>query len=43
MASHAFQVETVHLSQFREGTAKDRAEFIRVLGDSFRHTGFVKV
>lgn len=43
MASPAFQVETVHLSQFREGTAKDRAEFIRVLGDSFRHTGFVKV
>jgi isopenicillin N synthase-like dioxygenase len=43
MASPAFQVETVHLSQFREGSPKDRAEFIRVLGDSFRHTGFVKV
>ncbi len=43
MASPAFQVETVHLSQFREGSPRDRAEFIRVLGDSFRHTGFVKV
>ena len=43
MGSPAFQVETVHLSQFREGSPRDRAEFIRVLGDSFRHTGFVKV
>ncbi|GLH73686.1 oxidoreductase [Geothrix limicola] len=43
MASPAFQVETVHLSQFREGSARERADFIRVLGDSFRHTGFVKV
>lgn len=43
MASPAFQVETVHLSQFREGGPEDRAQFIRVLGDSFRHTGFVKV
>jgi isopenicillin N synthase-like dioxygenase len=43
MARSTFQVETVHLSQFREGSAKDRIEFIRVLGDSFRHTGFVKV
>lgn len=43
MASPAFQVETVHLSQFRQGSPRDRAEFIRVLGDSFRHTGFVKV
>lgn len=43
MASPAFQVETVHLSQFRQGSPRERAEFIRVLGDSFRHTGFVKV
>lgn len=43
MADSAFQVETVDLSQFRTGSAKDRADFIRVLGDSFRHTGFVKV
>ena len=43
MSSSTFHVETVHLSQFREGSAKDRAEFIRILGDSFRHTGFVKV
>jgi len=43
MASASFQVETVHLAQFREGSARDRTEFIRVLGDSFRHTGFVKV
>jgi isopenicillin N synthase-like dioxygenase len=43
MASPAFQVETVHLPQFREGSATDRAEFIRLLGDSLRHTGFVKV
>ena len=43
MAKPAFQVATVHLSQFREGTPKERVEFIRLLGDSFRHTGFVKV
>ncbi|GLH67345.1 isopenicillin N synthase family dioxygenase [Geothrix edaphica] len=43
MPSPSFQVETVHLSQFRQGSPKERAEFIRVLGDSFRHTGFVKV
>jgi isopenicillin N synthase-like dioxygenase len=43
MQSPAFQVETVHLAQFRGGSARERAEFIRVLGDSFRHTGFVKV
>lgn len=43
MPSSTFQVETVHLSQFREGSPRDRTEFIRVLGDSFRHTGFVKV
>jgi isopenicillin N synthase-like dioxygenase len=43
MARSTFQVETVQLSQYREGSANDRTEFIRVLGDSFRHTGFVKV
>jgi isopenicillin N synthase-like dioxygenase len=43
MASSAFRVETVHLSQFREGSPAERAEFIRVLGDSFRNTGFLKV
>lgn len=43
MADSAFQVETVDLSQFRSGSEKERADFIRVLGDSFRHTGFVKV
>ncbi len=43
MARAAFQVETVHLSQFREGSPGEQAEFIRVLGDSLRHTGFVKV
>ncbi|MBI1754382.1 MAG: isopenicillin N synthase family oxygenase [Acidobacteria bacterium] len=43
MADSAFQVETVDLSQFRSGSAKERADFIQVLGDSFRHTGFVKV
>jgi isopenicillin N synthase-like dioxygenase len=43
MASSAFQVDTVHLSHFREGSARDRTEFIQVLGDSLRHTGFLKV
>lgn len=39
----AFHVETVHLAQFTNGSAKDRADFIRVLGESLTHTGFVKV
>ena len=39
----AFHVETVHLGQFSEGSAKERAEFIRVLGESLVGTGFVKV
>jgi isopenicillin N synthase-like dioxygenase len=39
----AFHVETVHLSQFSEGSSRDRAEFIRVLGESLKNTGFVKV
>ncbi len=38
-----FHVETVHLAQFSEGSDRDRAEFVRVLGDSLRDTGFVKV
>ena len=38
-----FTVETVHLAQFSEGSERERAEFVRVLGDSFRDTGFVKV
>ena len=36
-------VETVHLTQFQEGDARDRADFVRRLGDSLRDTGFVKV
>ncbi|MFN8011119.1 MAG: 2-oxoglutarate and iron-dependent oxygenase domain-containing protein [Holophagaceae bacterium] len=43
MASSAFHVDTVHLAQFTSGDAKDRAEFVRVLGESLTHTGFVKV
>lgn len=39
----SFHVETVHLAQFSEGSERERAEFVRVLGDSFRDTGFVKV
>ncbi|HEU4952515.1 MAG TPA: 2-oxoglutarate and iron-dependent oxygenase domain-containing protein [Holophagaceae bacterium] len=39
----AFHVETVHLAQFSEGSPKDRAEFIRILGESLVTTGFVKV
>lgn len=38
-----FTVETVHLAQFTEGSPKERADFIRVLGESLTHTGFVKV
>lgn len=37
------RVETVHLSQFTAGSARDRADFIRVLGESLEGTGFVKV
>lgn len=37
------RVETVHLSQFTAGSAQDRADFIRVLGESLEGTGFVKV
>jgi isopenicillin N synthase-like dioxygenase len=43
MPHPAFQVETVHLAQFEEGGARDRADFVRRLGDSLRDTGFVKV
>lgn len=43
MPGSAFQVETVHLSQFQAGDARDRADFVRRLGDSLRDTGFVKV
>ncbi|MBS1766682.1 MAG: isopenicillin N synthase family oxygenase [Acidobacteria bacterium] len=39
----AFRVETVHLGQFSEGSPKDRADFVRVLGESLVNTGFVKV
>ena len=39
----AFRVETVHLGQFSEGSTKDRADFVRVLGESLVNTGFVKV
>lgn len=37
------RVETVHLSQFTAGSSQDRADFIRVLGESLEGTGFVKV
>lgn len=43
MASSAFHVDTVHLAQFTGGSPSDRAEFVRVLGESLTHTGFVKV
>ncbi len=43
MSTSTFHVETVHLSQFSEGSAQDRTEFIRVLGESLKNTGFVKV
>lgn len=43
MASSAFHVDTVHLAQFTGGGPKDRADFVRVLGESLTHTGFVKV
>ncbi|HET8901083.1 MAG TPA: 2-oxoglutarate and iron-dependent oxygenase domain-containing protein, partial [Holophagaceae bacterium] len=39
----SFQVETVHLGQFSEGSPQDRAEFVQVLGRSLVDTGFVKV
>lgn len=39
----AFHVETVHLGQFSGGSARDRADFVRVLGESLVNTGFVKV
>ncbi|HET6331313.1 MAG TPA: 2-oxoglutarate and iron-dependent oxygenase domain-containing protein [Holophagaceae bacterium] len=39
----SFHVETVHLGQFSEGSPRDRAEFVRVLGGSLVDTGFVKV
>lgn len=41
--SQSFHVETVQLSQFTQGNERERGEFIRVLGDSLRNTGFVKV
>ncbi|HJU84059.1 MAG TPA: 2-oxoglutarate and iron-dependent oxygenase domain-containing protein [Holophagaceae bacterium] len=43
MSTSTFRVETVHLGQFSEGSPRDRAEFVRVLGESLTHTGFVKV
>lgn len=43
MADSTFQVATVHLSQFTGGNESERAEFVRVLGASLKHTGFVKV
>ncbi len=43
MTTSTFHVETVHLSQFSEGNPRERAEFIRVIGESLRNTGFVKV
>jgi len=43
MPRPTLQVETVHLSQFREGDPRERATFVRRLGDSLRDTGFVKV
>lgn len=39
----AFHVATVHLAQFTEGSEREQAEFVRVLGESLTHTGFVKV
>lgn len=43
MPASAFHVDTVHLGQFSEGSAQERTEFVRVLGESLKHTGFVKV
>jgi isopenicillin N synthase-like dioxygenase len=43
MSASAFHVDTVHLAQFSEGNDRERAEFVRVLGESLRNTGFVKV
>ncbi len=43
MTASTFHVETVHLSQFSEGSDRDRAEFIHLLGESLKNTGFVKV
>ncbi len=43
MSTSTFHVETVHLAQFSEGSAKERGEFIRILGESLITTGFVKV
>ncbi len=43
MSRPALQVMTVHLAQFEEGSARDRVDFVRRLGDSLRDTGFVKV
>lgn len=39
----AFSVGTVHLGQFTDGSPQDRADFVRVLGESLVNTGFVKV
>jgi isopenicillin N synthase-like dioxygenase len=39
----SFRVETVHLGQFSEGSPKDRADFVQILGESLVNTGFVKV
>lgn len=39
----SFHVETVHLGQFSEGSPRDRADFVRILGESLVNTGFVKV
>ena len=43
MSTSTLHVETIHLPQFSKGSARDRAEFIRVLGESLKSTGFVKV
>jgi isopenicillin N synthase-like dioxygenase len=38
-----FHVETVDLTDYTRGDVTARANFIRTLGDSLTHTGFVKV
>ena len=43
MSTSTFHVDTVHLGQFSDGSDRDRAEFVRVLGESLQNTGFVKV
>src|SRR5262245_11730730 len=43
MPETTFEVATVHLSKFTGGNERERAEFVRLLGESLKHTGFVKV